>query len=56
LVKEGVAYIYFFPNGINERAIIYLNASSAKEGGYSLVIHPTAGKVDFFKQKVEQFQ
>jgi len=56
LVKEGVAYIYFFPHGINERAIIYLNASSAKEGGYSLVIHPTAGKVDFFKQKVEQFQ
>ena len=55
LIKEGTAYIYFFPNGINEKAIIYLNSVSAKEGGYSLLIHPTAGKVDFIKQKVEQF-
>lgn len=55
LVKEGTAYIYFFPNGINEKAIIILNSQSAKEGGYSLLIHPTAGKVDFFKQRMEQF-
>lgn len=55
LVKEGTAYIYFFPNGLNEKAIIILNTEKVQEGGYSLYIHPTAGKVDFFKQRVDQF-
>ena len=54
-VVDGFAYIYFFPNGLNEKAILYFNSKSAKEGGYSLYIHPTAGKVDFFKTKVTQF-
>ncbi len=55
LVKEGTAYVYFFPNGLNEKAIIIFNTGKEKEGGYSLYIHPTAGKVDFFKQKLDQF-
>ncbi len=55
LVKDGTAYIYFFPNGLNEKAIIILNSKTATEGGYSLLVHPTAGKVDFFKQRIDQF-
>jgi|GEM_PF-1077095 len=54
-IKEGIAYIYFFPNGLNEKAIVYLNSQSAKEGGYSLFVHPTSGKVEFFKQKIDSF-
>ncbi len=54
-INEGTVYIYFFPNGLNERAIIYLNSSSATTGGFSIIIHPTAGKVDFIKQKVDRF-
>lgn len=54
-VVKGLAYIYFFPNGLNEKAILYLNSSTAKEGGYSLYIHPTAGKVEFFKTRVNEF-
>jgi prepilin-type N-terminal cleavage/methylation domain-containing protein len=54
-VNEGIAYIYFFPNGLNEKAIIYLNSQKTNQGGYSILIHPTAGKVDFFKSRVEQF-
>ncbi|MFM8312849.1 MAG: Tfp pilus assembly protein FimT/FimU [Deltaproteobacteria bacterium] len=54
-VTEGIAYIYFFPNGLNEKAMVYLNSQSAKEGGYSLLVHPTAGKVEFFKKRVDQF-
>lgn len=54
-VRDGIAYIYFFPNGLNEKAILYLNAAGAKEGGYSLYVHPTAGKVDFYKFKMNQF-
>jgi len=55
LVKTGTAYIYFFPNGFNEKAIIIFNSQTAKEGGYSLVLQPTAGKVEFFKKRVDQF-
>lgn len=55
LIKDGTVYIYFFPNGLNERAIIYLNSRGATTGGFSIIIHPTAGKVDFIKQKVAGF-
>ena len=55
LVKDGTAYIYFFPNGLNEKAILYLNYQSAKEGGFSLLIHPNGGKVDFFKERIANF-
>jgi general secretion pathway protein H len=40
---SGRAYVYFFPQGFGERAIIHL--SDGKDSYYSLVVHPLTGRV-----------
>ncbi len=55
LIKSGVAYIHFFPNGFNDQAVLYLNREGDTEGGYSLRIRPTSGKVEILREKVEDF-
>jgi general secretion pathway protein H len=57
LIAKGIAYIHFFPNGFNEQAILYLNkeGASASSKGYSVILRPTAGKVEIFAGQVPSF-
>lgn len=55
LVKEGIAYVHFFPNGFNEQAILYLKKEGAKNISYSLFIRPTSGKVDIYPERITSF-
>lgn len=55
LVKTGTVYVFFFPSGYAERAIVYLNKEGSEGGGYSLVLRPATGKVDIFNRKVMNF-
>src|SRR5262249_52928870 len=41
--SEGRAYLYFFPQGFGERAVIHL--SDGKDSFYSLIVHPLTGRV-----------
>ena len=41
--SEGRAYLYFFPQGFGERAIIHL--TDGPQSFYSLVVHPLTGRV-----------
>lgn len=51
-VVHGRAYVYFFPLGQAEAAIIHL--SDATEGTiYSLVLHPITGRVRIFAEYVK---
>ena len=52
---EGKAFLYFFPDGHTERAIIHVVAGKRPEDGeraaegsdvYTIVIHPLTGRVD----------
>jgi Tfp pilus assembly protein FimT len=56
LIKEGMAYVHFFPNGFNEQAVLYLKREGTDVVSYSLVIRPTSGKVDIYPQKVTSFE
>ena len=56
LLKQGVAYIHFFPNGFVEQAILYLNKEGATEGGFSLIIRPTGGVIDIKRERVKSFE
>ncbi len=55
LRKDGIAYVYFFPNGFNDQAILYLNKEGNKEPGYSLLIRPTSGRVDILRERKIDF-
>jgi general secretion pathway protein H len=55
-VKEGGAYIHFFPNGYNEAAIIYLGQQGSANRGYSLIIRPGSGQVEVSKDVVNSFE
>lgn len=55
LLKEGTVYIHFFPNGFVEQSILYLARASSDDIYYSLVIRPTAGKVDIEAGAAEGF-
>ncbi len=48
--KSGRAYLYFFPDGQTERAVIRL---SDGQDFYSLVIHPLTGRVEVKSGKYE---
>jgi Tfp pilus assembly protein FimT len=56
LLKEGMAYIHFFPSGFNEQAILYLKREGTNVVSYSLVIRPTSGKVDIYPAAVTSFE
>jgi general secretion pathway protein H len=51
-VTSGRAYIYFFPLGQTEPAIVTL-ADSSGEPIYSLVVHPLTGRVKVYDQEVK---
>jgi general secretion pathway protein H len=51
-VTEGRAYIYFFPLGQSEAAIVHLSDEDG-ETIYSLVIHPITGRVQVFREYVK---
>lgn len=55
LLKQGLAYIHFFPNGFNDQAILQLNKAGAKSEGYSLLIRPTSGRVDLYRERLNAF-
>jgi general secretion pathway protein H len=50
-ITQGKAYLYFYPEGMGERAIIYLEDGSGAT--YSLVTHPLTGRVQVTDQKVD---
>ena len=47
---KGRAYLYFFPDGHTERAIVRLHDG---DDFYSLVIHPLTGRVEVISGKVD---
>ena len=42
-IKDGFAYVYFFPQGHSEPAIIYFT-DAEEENTYSVVLHPLTGR------------
>jgi prepilin-type N-terminal cleavage/methylation domain-containing protein len=42
-LDKGKGYLYFFPMGMTEAAVIHL--SDGKEASYSLIVHPLTGRV-----------
>ncbi len=46
---KGRAYLYFFPDGHTERAVVRLNDG---ESFYSLIVHPLSGRVEVKSEKV----
>ena len=48
---EGKGYIYFFPMGMTEAAVIHL--SDGKDTFYSLIVHPLTGRVTVKNSYVE---
>jgi general secretion pathway protein H len=48
--SKGRAYLYFFPDGHTENAIVRL---SDGEAWYSLVVHPLTGRVEVLSYKAE---
>jgi general secretion pathway protein H len=50
-VKEGKAYLYFYPEGMTERAIIHLTDTA--DNAFSLVVHPLTGRVQILNWRVE---
>ena len=50
-MTSGRAYLYFFPLGQTEPAIVTLTDASG-ENAYSLVVHPITGRVQIYNQEV----
>jgi general secretion pathway protein H len=48
---KGRAYLYFFPDGHTENAMVRLN--DGDESWYSLIIHPLSGRVEVKAEKSE---
>lgn len=54
LIKQGIAYIHFFPNGFNEQAILYIVREGEEVGkGYSVVVRATSGRVEIYPSYVQ---
>jgi general secretion pathway protein H len=47
---KGRAYLYFFPDGHTERAIVRLNDG---DDFYSLIVHPLTGRVEVRSEKTD---
>ena len=54
-IKEGIAYVHFFPNGFTEQALIYINKEGSKNPGYTLWIRPSGGRVDVYPEYLKGF-
>ena len=48
----GRAYVYFFPLGQTEPAIITLSDVDSDDAIYSLVVHPITGRIRIYNQEV----
>lgn len=51
-LSTGRAYVYFFPLGQTEPAIITLTDVDSDETIYSLVVHPITGRVRIYNQEI----
>jgi len=51
-VTKGRAYVYFFPLGQSEPAIIHLS-DPTQQSIYSLVVHPVTGRVRIYNSYIE---
>ncbi len=51
-VTKGRAYVYFFPLGQTEPAIIHLS-DATQQTIYSLVVHPVTGRVRIYNSYIE---
>jgi general secretion pathway protein H len=51
-LTSGRAYVYFFPLGQTENAIITLADPESDETIYSLVVHPITGRVRIYNEEV----
>ncbi|HXI60522.1 MAG TPA: prepilin-type N-terminal cleavage/methylation domain-containing protein [Polyangia bacterium] len=51
-ITTGRAYIYFFPMGQTEPAIIHLSDKSG-ESFYSIVVHPVTGRVRIYDEYIK---
>ena len=52
-VREGRAYIYFWPGGTTERAVIQLKKAGDKEASLSIVLSPLTGRAKIEKGAVD---
>lgn len=51
-LAEGKGYLYFFPMGMTEAAVIHL-ADKKRETFYTLLVHPLTGRVSVKNTRVE---
>ena len=51
-ISSGRAYVYFFPLGQTEAAIITLTDPDSEDTIYSLVAHPITGRVRIYNQEI----
>jgi general secretion pathway protein H len=52
-IKDGRAYIYFWPGGTTERAVVHLKKTGDKETALSVVLSPLTGRARIEKGEVE---
>jgi general secretion pathway protein H len=52
-VSEGRAYIYFWPGGTTERAVVQLKKAGDKDASLSVVVSPLTGRAKIEKGAVE---
>ena len=52
-VREGRAYIYFWPGGTTERAIVQLKKAGDKEAALTVVLSPLTGRAKIEKGAVD---
>jgi len=52
-IREGRAYIYFWPGGTTERAIVQLKKEGDKEASMTIVVSPLTGRAKIEKGAVD---
>jgi general secretion pathway protein H len=52
-VREGRAYIYFWPGGTTERAVVQLKKAGDKEASLTIVLSPLTGRAKIEKGAVD---
>ena len=52
-LREGRAYVYFWPGGTTERAIIQLKKAGDKETALTVVLSPLTGRARIEKGAVD---
>ena len=53
VLKEGRAYIYFWPGGTTERAIVQLKKAGDKQAALTVVLSPLTGRAQIEKGEVD---